>query len=127
MSYVYVPSIYSFSTTYSGPGHDGDLLPSHVLPLQGYVIPPACSGSATRASSQFNVSRKHPDQMPAPPLPVPFTAKVQPCVTKQDTLLSPQTSLGKVLLSEASDGLPELKLTKNNSQRTHQAHATHEF
>lgn len=94
---------------------------------KGYVILLACSGSATRASSQFVVSRKQPDQMPRPPLLVPLTAKVQPCVTKQDTLPSPQTCLGKTLLPEASDGLPELKSTTSNSQWTHQAHPTHEF
>lgn len=84
-------------------------------------------GSDLKASFQFDVSRKHPDQMPRPPLLVPFTAKAQPCVTKRDTLPSPQTSLSETLLPEALHGLPELKLTKSNSPWTHRAHPTHEF
>lgn len=87
---------------------------------KGYVFPCACSVSGPTASSQFDVSRRHPDQMPRPPLLV----QLQSCVTKQDSPHSPQTSLDK---NPASRGVWPVGLTKIDSQWTHHTHPTHAF
>lgn len=84
-------------------------------------------GLAPGPPRQFDMSRRNPDQMPRPAPLVPFIEKWQPCVTKQDTLHSPQASLGKSMLPVVSDGFARAELIKIDSQWTHRAHATHDF